>query len=78
VIKIADSFAKQAKDFDPDVIEAFDEIVHVTLSRHTDAVDPCKQLKNPTPGRLPSRLVALVWYGLVVSGSLLAESPLGH
>ncbi len=40
--KIADSFAKQAKDFDPDVIEAFDEIVHMTLHRHTDAVDPFK------------------------------------
>jgi hypothetical protein len=48
VIKIADSFANHAKDFDLDVIEAFDEIVHVTLSRHTDAVDPFKQLKNPT------------------------------
>jgi len=68
LIKTADSFAKQAKDFDPDVIEAFDEIVHVTLYRHTDAMDPFKQLKNPTQGRLPSRLVDLVWYGLVVSG----------
>ena len=48
MIKIADSFANHAKDFDLDVIEAFDEIVHVTLSRHTDAVDPFKQLKNPT------------------------------
>jgi hypothetical protein len=37
LIKLADPFPKQAKDFDLDIIEAFDEIVDVTVDRYRGA-----------------------------------------
>jgi hypothetical protein len=48
LIKTADAFPKQAQDFDLALIQAFDEVIDLTLHRHTDPVNACAQLKNPS------------------------------
>ena len=72
MIKTADSFPKQAQDFDLALIQAFDEVIDLTLHRHTDPVNPFEQLKNPSSGGPPGRLVDLIRYGLVVACQVLA------
>jgi hypothetical protein len=39
LIKAADVFSKQAEDFDLYIVEAFDEIMHLTLQCHPDPVN---------------------------------------
>jgi hypothetical protein len=48
LIKTADLFSKQAEDFDLHIVEAFDEIMNLTLYRHADAVNAFQQLEHPT------------------------------
>jgi hypothetical protein len=48
LIKTTDLFSKQAKDFDLHVVEAFDEIMPLTLYRHADMVNAFQQLEDPT------------------------------
>ena len=40
--------AKQTEDFDLHIIEAFNEIMRLTLHRHADTVDAFEQLEDPT------------------------------
>ena len=40
--------AKQTEDFDLHVIEAFNEIMRLTLHCHTDPVNAFQELKDPT------------------------------
>jgi len=47
LIKTADLIAKQPEDFDPHVIEAFNELMHLTLHRPPDAVDAFEELEDP-------------------------------
>jgi hypothetical protein len=47
LIKVADSCSKQTEDFDLHVVEAFDEIMHLTLSPHPDAVNAFQQREDP-------------------------------
>jgi len=46
LIKTADLIAKQPEDFDLHIIEAFNEIMHLTLHRHADTVDAFQQLEE--------------------------------
>jgi hypothetical protein len=52
--------------------------MHVTLHRHPDTVNAFQELENPPQGRRRGRLVDLVRHGLMVLGSLLAQSALRH
>jgi hypothetical protein len=47
LIKIADLFPKQTEDFDLHVVEAFDEIMNLTLPPHPDTVNTVQQLEDP-------------------------------
>ena len=40
--------AKQPEDFDLHIIEAFNEMMHLTLHRHLDTVNAFEQLEDPT------------------------------
>src|SRR2546430_2169518 len=51
LIKTADLFSKQAEDVDLHIVETFNEIMHLPLYRHSDAVNAFQQLENPTQGR---------------------------
>ena len=46
LIKTAYLFPKQTEDFDLHVVEALDEIMHLTLPPHADAVNAFQQLEN--------------------------------
>jgi hypothetical protein len=48
LIKIADLFPKQTEDVDLHVVEAFDEIMNLTLPPHSDAVNAFQQLEDPS------------------------------
>jgi hypothetical protein len=63
---MADLFSKQPQDFDLYVVETFDEIVYLTLPRHTDAMNAFQELKHPTSGWRRGGVVNLVWHGRVV------------
>ena len=78
LIKSTDFFPKQAKDFDVYLVEAFNQVVDLTLHRHANAMNPFEQLEDPTQGRPLRRLVDLVWYRLVLTRSWLAQSTLRH
>lgn len=78
LIKSTDFFPKQAKDFDVYLVEAFNQVVDLTLYGHANAMNPFEQLEDPTQGRPLCRLVDLVWYRLVLTRSLLAQSTLRH
>lgn len=50
LLKTTDPFSKQAKEGGLHLMEAFDQVVHVILSRHTDAVHAVQELEDPTQG----------------------------
>ena len=50
----------------------------LALNGHADAMNAFEQLEHPTQGRALSRLVDLVWYGLVLTYQLLTQSTLRH
>ena len=60
------------------LVEAFDQVVNLTLHRHANAMNPFEQLEDPTQGRPLRRVVDLVWYRRVLTRSLLAQSTLRH
>ena len=78
MIKPTDPFPKQAKDVDLNVVQAFDEVVNLTLDQHTDAVKPFQELKDPPQGWPLRGLVDLGRHACVVSGSLLAQATLRY
>ena len=47
MIKTAHLFPKQTQDVDLHVIESCDEIMHLTLDGHPNAVNAFPQLKDP-------------------------------
>lgn len=51
LIKAADLCSKQAEDFELYSVEAFDEIMHLTLPCHPDPVHTFSPLEHPTSGR---------------------------
>ncbi len=59
-------------------MEAFDQVVHMTLERHTDAVTAFQEWKDPTQGGPLRWVMHWVRYGLVVSYPLLAQPTLRH
>jgi hypothetical protein len=48
VIKTANLFSKQAEDFDLHVVEAFDEIIDLTLYRHPHTMNTFQQSEHPS------------------------------
>jgi hypothetical protein len=78
LIKATDPFSKQTKDLDRHVVQAFNDIVNLTLSEHTNAMNPFQELNDPPQGWPLRGLVDLVWHGCVIPGSLLAQSTLRH
>ena len=78
LIKSTDFFPKQTKDFDLYLVEAFNQVVDLTLHGHANAMNPFEQLEDPTQGRPLRRLVDLVWYRLVLTRSWLAQATLRH
>jgi hypothetical protein len=66
LIKTTDPFPKQAKEGDLHLIEAFDQVLHVTLYRHTDAVNAFQKLKDPTQGWPLRWVMNLGRHGLVL------------
>jgi hypothetical protein len=48
LIKTADLLSKQTEDVDLHIVETCNEIMHLPLSRHSDAVNAFQQLENPT------------------------------
>jgi len=76
--KTTDPFPKQAKEGDLHLMEAFDQVVHMTLERHTDAVTAFQEWKDPTQGGPLRWVMHWVRYGLVVSYPLLAQPTLRH
>ena len=60
------------------LVEAFNQVVDLTLHSHANAMNPFEQLADPTQGRPLRRLVDLVWYRLVLTRSWLAQSTLRH
>ena len=76
MIKSTDPFPQQAEDFDPYLMQAFDQVENLPLHRHTDAVNPFEKLEDPAQGRPLGRLVHLVQHRLVVSHEGLAQSTL--
>jgi hypothetical protein len=48
LIKTADLLSKQTEDVDLHIVETFNEIMHLPLYRHSDAVNAFQQLENPT------------------------------
>jgi hypothetical protein len=78
LIKTADPFSKEAKDFDLHLIQAFDEIMDLALHGHVDTVNPFEQLEDPTQGWPLRRLMDLVGYRVTLPRSLVAQSALRH
>ena len=76
MIKPTDLFPKQAKDFDLHLVQSFNQVVHLVLHGHADAVDPFEELEDPTQGWPRSRLVDLIRYRFIAIGSLLTQSAL--
>jgi hypothetical protein len=72
LIKPTDLFPKQAKDFDLHRVGALKEVVDCILHRDADAMNPFQELKHPPQRRPLRRLIDLVRYGFVLTGSLLA------
>ena len=48
LIKPTDLFPKQAKDFDLHLVQPFNQVVNLALHGHADAMNPFKQLEDPT------------------------------
>ena len=78
LIQTTDACAKQAKHFDLQVVEAFNDVVNLTLYLHPDAVNPFEELEEPTQGRPLGRLVDLIGERFMVAGSLLTHPTLRH
>ena len=75
---MADLMAKQTEDFHLHVIEACNESMHLTVHRHLDTVRAFEQLEEPTQGWRQGGLIDVVRHSLMVLGSLLSQSTLGH
>jgi hypothetical protein len=52
--------------------------MHVPLYRYPDTVNAFQELEDPPQGRRWGRLVNVVRHGLMMRGSLLAQSALRH
>jgi hypothetical protein len=48
VIKTANLLPKQTKDFDLQVVESFDEIIHLTLYGHPNTVNALPRAGRPS------------------------------
>ena len=78
LIKPANCFPKQAKDFNLHVVETYNEILELTLYGHADTMNPFQELEHPTQGGPLGWLVDLVGERLVLTRQLLAQSALRH
>src|SRR5215510_4747402 len=78
LIKSTDLFPKEAKDFGLHCAQPFNKVMDLALNGHADAMNAFEQLEHPTQGRALSRLVDLIWYGLVLTCQLLTQSTLRH
>ena len=76
LIKPADLFPKQAKDFHLYLVEPFNQVMDRALDGHADPMNPFEELEDPTQGWPLSRLVDLMWYRFIAIGSLLTQSAL--
>ncbi len=72
MLKTADSCPQHGQDLDLARMPACDEVIDLTVHRHTDPVNPCEPWNNPSEGGPPGRLVALMRSGLVVACHVLA------
>src|SRR6266540_4020514 len=72
LIKPADLFPKQAKDFNLHCIEAFNQVMDLALHGHAHPMTPFEQLENPTQGWPFCRLVDLVRQRLVLTRQVVA------
>ena len=59
-------------------MEAFNQIMPLTLQRHADPVHAFQPLEDPTQGRRRWGVMAGVRHGLLLRGPLCAESALCH
>src|SRR5712691_2799637 len=78
LIKPANGFPKQAKDFNLHVVETYNEVLELALHRHADTMNPFQELEHPTQGGSLGWLVDLVGERLVLTSQLLAQSALRH
>jgi hypothetical protein len=72
LIKATDPFSKQVEDLTRHLIETFDKVVELSVDRHTDAVNPFEQLKNPPSGWPLGRLIELIRHRRLLVCQLLA------
>ena len=78
MIKPANCFPTQAKDFNLHVVETYNEVLELAWHRHADAVNPFQELEHPTQGGPLGWVVDLVGERLVLTRQLLAPSALRH
>ena len=71
VIHLTNLFTKQAKNFDADLIQPFDERVNLLLNGHPYAVNPFQQLEHPTQGGTTCGLMDLIGQGVILPRSFL-------
>lgn len=57
VIHLTNFFTKQAKTVDANLVQPFDERVHLLLHGHPHAVNPFQQLAHPAQGGTTCRLM---------------------
>ena len=78
MIQPTDLFPKQAKDFDLHLVQPFNQVVNLAWHGHADAMNPLKQLEDPTQGRPRRRLVDLVRHCLPLARQLVAQAALRY
>jgi len=78
VITTADRFPKQTQDVDLHVVEAFHEIMPLSLDSHANAVQTCQALEDPADGGRRGGVGDVVRPGLLVLGHWLAPSVRCH
>ena len=70
MIKPANRFPKPTKDVELHIVEAFNEIIHLSLDGHPNAVHACQELEDPAYGWRRGGVVDGVRHGCLVSGPM--------
>jgi hypothetical protein len=68
LISSTDFIPKQAKEFDLHLVEPFNQVMHLPLPHHVDAVKAFEKLEDPTQGWPLSWLVELMRYRFMALG----------
>ena len=71
VIHLTNFFTKQAKNFDANLVQPFDERVHLILNGHPHAVHPFQQLEHPAQGGTTCRVMDVIGPRVVLPRSCL-------